>query len=162
MCFLTPQMMTSLVSLWETAPHIITPFPPKHVALSIAFNKSSPHFYPPTSTCHRQNSDSSLKYGPDDEGQSWQDSWQRPDIGCVQFVLDCLGREQSTILSWKPWLQICWRLLMFPKCWQGEEMLFLWCRHLGTPTSWPVSDIPCYMQLGLQFEDGTRALQIML
>lgn len=38
---------------------------------------------------------------------------------------------------------------------RARKLLFL-CHFLGTPTLQPVSDISCYMELGLQVRDGTK------
>lgn len=67
----------------------------------------------------------------------------RAETGCVQSGLDCLGGEPSAMSFCKPWLQICRRLPVVLKFWQGEEIDFLWSHLLRTPTSQPVSDVSC-------------------
>lgn len=62
----------------------------------------------------------------------------RPEPGCVQSDLACLGRESSAISSCRPWLQTCKRLPLVPTCWQNEETVFLCCLT-GTPTLQPIS-----------------------
>lgn len=151
------------------APHHHTA-PSKDVSLSVPQSeKRAPrllHTLTLRSKCCRQNLDSSLNITflhmvrlptPAQTGLRMKgshgrppDSPMRPEIGCVHSVPDCLRREPSDILSCKPWLQIYRSLSTVPKCWQDKERVFLGCRLLGTATSQSVSDIPHYMELGLQ------------
>lgn len=125
------QILASLVfPPKEMLPHVITLPPPKAATLSVQQSSQCP-------SAHVANSSANL---PDGEQQSWQASWQPYDPGDWPWEsgLDFLGRAQSVILFCKPWLKIYRSLTSVPKCWQGEETVFLLCRLLGIPISSPV------------------------
>ncbi|KAL7825191.1 hypothetical protein AOLI_G00323980 [Acnodon oligacanthus] len=118
-----PPMKTSLVfPVREMPPHIITLPPTKDVTLSVQRSPRLLHTLSLRSNCRRQNLDSSLNITflhmfrlqctccrHQCTGLMVKGSHGRPpgspmpdEIGCVQSVLECLGREPSAISSCRP------------------------------------------------------------